>query len=91
MLLLLLEELEEDDERDELPVLLDDDRDEDRDELLSEELLALHCDIALCVFNRILVICRWVSFAPPNSWSDLNALDLGNFLQCPTALPKREP
>lgn len=46
MLLLLLEELDEVDERDELPVLLDDDRDEDRDELLSEELLALHRNIA---------------------------------------------
>lgn len=34
--MLLLEELDELDERDELSELLDDDRDEDRDELLSE-------------------------------------------------------
>lgn len=50
LLLLLLDELEEVEERDELPLLLDDDRDEDRDELLSEELLALHCDIAFAFF-----------------------------------------
>lgn len=38
LLLLLLDELEDEDDRDELPELLDEDRDDDRDELLSDEL-----------------------------------------------------
>lgn len=39
LLLLLLDELEDEDDREELPELLEDDRDEERDELLSDELL----------------------------------------------------
>lgn len=55
LLLLLLEELELLEERDELPELLDDERDDDRDELLSDELEILHHTninkkLSLCIF-----------------------------------------
>lgn len=62
MLLLLLEELEEDEEREELPELLDDERDDERDELLSDELkYRIVCVNYLDIYSYL---CLWFYCIP---------------------------